>query len=295
MALKSMTGFARAEGVSGDTRWHWEVRTVNGRGLDLRIRLPNGYDALEPQVRDMIAKRLARGSVSASLNVSREQGVSEIRVNEAALQQIIASAERVRATLGGEPLRVESLLAIQGVLQVAEASESEEEAQARSEAMLSSFQSALDGVIGARAAEGERLRQILARLIDTIEALIKTIAASPARQPEAIRRRLAEQVAKLLDASATFDRDRLHQEAVLLATKADVEEELKRLGAHVQSARELLASREPVGRRLDFLAQEFNREANTLCSKSNDAEITRMGLELKALIDQLREQVQNIE
>jgi uncharacterized protein (TIGR00255 family) len=295
MTLKSMTGFARTEGASRGTRWHWEVRSVNGRGLDLRFRLPAGYEGLEPQLRDLIARRLVRGSISVSLSVTRQEGTSQIRLNEVALQQVITAAERVRAAIGGEALKVDSLIALKGVLEFAEAQEDEEEAEARTAAMLATFETAIGSILETRAAEGARLKEVLERALDKIETLVGAIAVSPARQPEAIRRRLSEQVARLLDASASFDRDRLHQEAVLLASRADVEEELKRLAAHVAAARELLASREPVGRRLDFLAQEFNREANTLCSKSNDADITRMGLELKAVIDQMREQVQNIE
>ena len=295
MALKSMTGFARSDGAFGGTSWHWEVRAVNGRGFDLRLRLPQGYEGLEARVREAAAKRLTRGSVAITLAVKRQEGISEIRLNEAALAQVLAAGERVRALTGGEPPRVEGLLGLKSVLEFVEASESEQEAEARSDAMMKILEKALDDVVAARASEGARLRAVLRDQLAEVERLIGAIAASPSRSPESIKQRLREQVARLLDNAAAFDATRLHQEAVLLATRADVEEELKRLAVHVAAARDLLDANEPVGRRLDFLSQEFNREANTLCSKSNAAEITRMGLQLKAVIDQIREQVQNIE
>lgn len=295
MTLKSMTGFARADGAAGQTRWHWEVRSVNGRGLDLRLRLPPGHEGLEPRLREAAAKRIARGNVSITLAVKREEGVSQIRLNSDLLQQVMTAAERVRIAVGGGSASVDSLLAVKGVLELVEIDESEDEAEARTAAMLASFERALEGIQAARAAEGARLRVVLQELLTGIENCISAIAASPARTPEAIRLRLREQVARLLDASTSFDEARLHQEAVLLATRADIEEELQRLQVHVAAARELLDTNEPVGRRLDFLSQEFNREANTVCSKANDGEITRMGLQLKALIEQMREQIQNIE
>jgi uncharacterized protein (TIGR00255 family) len=295
MALKSMTGFARSDGAMGGTSWHWEVRVVNGRGLDVRLRLPPGYEGLEARVREATAKRLRRGSAAITLAVSRQEGLSEIRVNEVALAQVLAAAARVRALTGGEPPRVEGLLGLKGVLEFVEASENEQQAELRFDAMMASLEKALDDVVVARAKEGARLGAVLHDQLAEVEALARAIAASPARCPDIIRQRLREQVGRLLDTSTAFDAARLHQEAVLLATRADVEEELKRLDVHVAAAHDLLAADEPVGRKLDFLSQEFNREANTLCSKSNDAEITGMGLRLRAVIDQMREQVQNIE
>lgn len=295
MTLKSMTGFARADGAAGPTRWHWELRSVNGRGLDVRLKLAPGYEALEPRVRAAAAKRLKRGNVAISLSVRREEGVAQIRLNSDLLQQVLTAAERVRVAVGGESVSVDSILAVKGVLELIEVPESEQEMEQRTQAMLSSLETALEGLEAARASEGARLRDVLLDLLAAIECGAEAIAASPARTPEAIRNRLREQVARLMEASASFDEGRLHQEAVLLATRTDIEEELQRLRAHVAAARELLDAAEPVGRRLDFLSQEFNREANTLCSKSSDGEITRMGLQLKALIEQMREQIQNIE
>ncbi len=295
MTLKSMTGFGRADGAAGPMRWHWEVRSVNSRGLDIRLKLPAGFEALEPRVREAVARRLKRGNVAVALTVKREEAVSQIRLNHDLLQQVLTAAERVRVSVGGGHVSVDGVLGVKGVLEVVEASETDEEAEARALAMLASLEEALQGVEDARASEGARLREVLVDLTLSIERAVEEIAASPARTPEAIRQRLREQVERLLEASPAFDETRLHQEAVLLATKADIEEELQRLRAHVAAARELLDASEPVGRRLDFLSQEFNREANTLCSKANDGQITRLGLHLKALIEQMREQIQNIE
>ena len=295
MTIKSMTGFARADGAAGSTSWHWELRSVNGRGLDLRLRLPPGFEGLEPRVREAANKRLARGSLSINLNVKRSEGVSQIRLNEPALRQVLAALDKLQAMANVEAPRAEGLLGIRGVLEFVEADEGEEAARARAEAMLASLGQALESLVAARAGEGRRLEAVIVEQLVSIEKLVEAVQRSPARTPEAIRQRLKEQLNRLLEPGVPLDETRLYQEAALLATRADVEEELKRLTAHIAGARELLASGEPAGRRLDFLAQEFNREANTLCSKANDAETTRAGLELKAVIDQLREQVQNIE
>jgi uncharacterized protein (TIGR00255 family) len=294
-AVSSMTGFGGDEGRYQAVAWRWDIRSVNSRGLDVRLRLPPGYDAIEPRLRERIGAAITRGSVSVSLNVTREDGGADLRINEAALAKVLAIAERVRASGDFAPLSVEGLLSLRGVLEVAEGAETEEHAEARQVAMLASFDRALQQLVQSRRAEGRRLAPVIEEQLSTIGELVGTIAASPARAPDAIRARLKEQVARLLDANTPLDETRLHQEAALLAVKADVEEELQRLRAHVASARELLASGKPAGRRLDFLAQEFNREANTTCSKANDIETTRAGLSLKAVIEQMREQIQNIE
>ncbi|HET6224525.1 MAG TPA: YicC/YloC family endoribonuclease [Dongiaceae bacterium] len=295
MTIRSMTGFARTDGVTGPIAWHWEVRSVNGRGLDMRLRLPPGSEALEPRIRVAVGKRITRGNVTINLNIKRSQGETRITLNTAAVHQVLAAIETLKTTMDFAPPRPEALLGIKGVLEVVEPEESEAEMQVRTGAMLAGLNEALDGMVRAREAEGRHLETIVRDQLAGIERLVATIAASPARAPEAIRLRLKEQVGRLLETGANLDEGRLYQEAAMLATRADVEEELKRLGAHIAGTRELLSSREPAGRRLDFLAQEFNREANTVCSKSNDPETTRAGLELKAIIDQMREQVQNIE
>ena len=295
MTIKSMTGFARADGTFASTAWHWEVRSVNGRGLDIRLRLPPGVEALEPRVRDAVAKHVSRGSLTLNLNLKRSDGGTELRLNEAALRQVLAALDSLKSRIELSPPRPEALLGLRGVLEAVEPQESEAELQARTDAMLTSLGEALAGMVRAREAEGGRLEAIVRDQLATIERLVALIEASPSRSPEAIRQKLKDQIGRFLDTGTALDEGRLYQEAAMLATKADVEEELKRLGAHLAAARELLASKEPAGRRLDFLAQEFNREANTLCSKASDAETARAGLELKAVIDQMREQVQNIE
>lgn len=295
MPLNSMTGFGRADGSRNGQSWVWEVRSVNGRGLDLRLRLPPGFDALEPRVRELVTKRFNRGSVSVNLQVQRETGVTEIRLNESALAQVLAAADRIRALAGGEPPRIEAVMGMRGVLEVVEPTDDEASQKARHDAMLSNLENALDGLAQSRAAEGERLAGALVAQLAEIGRQVAIVRDSPSRTPGAIADRLAEQVRRLLDGNSAFDRERLHQEAVLLATRADVAEELERLAAHIAAANDLIAETTPVGRKLDFLMQEFNREANTLCSKANANDITRAGLALKTVIDQMREQVANIE
>ena len=295
MTIRSMTAFARTDGAAAGAVWHWEVRTVNGRGLDIRLRLPAGMESLESRIRDMCASKLTRGNVSVSLSYRREAAAAAIKLNEAVLRDVAAALSRAAELIKAAPPSLDGVLGLRGVLDVVEPEEAPEEADARKGMLLTDLDRALDAVVSARAAEGSRLAATLAGQIDEIATLAGEAEASPSRTPERIAQRLTEQVRKLLQAEPRLDEQRLHQEAALLAVKADIAEELQRLGSHIAAARELLVTREPVGRKLDFLTQEFNREANTLCSKSNDAEVTRIGLRLKAVIDQLREQVQNIE
>lgn len=295
MTVKSMTGFSRADGNHAGVSWHWELRSVNGRGLDIRLRLPPGYEHLEAIVREAIGRRLVRGSVTATLNAQRDAGATVLRLNETALGQVLAAADHIRQLTGCERPRPEGLLALKGVLEVVEASDDEAVIAARTEAILASLSSAIDGLASSRAAEGQRLGTVLADQLDEIDRLVAIVETAPGRSVEAIKARIAELVGRLIESASALDPQRLAQEAVLAATRADVEEELKRLRAHVGAARELLADPGAVGRKFDFLAQEFNREANTLCSKASDPEVTRAGLSLKTVIDQMREQVQNIE
>lgn len=295
MPMKSMTGFARRDGALDGATWHWEIRSVNNRGLDLRLRLAPGYEALEPAVREGIARRVTRGSVAVNLRADRQAGETRVRLNETALAGALAAAERIRQITGGEPPRAEGLLALKGVLEVIENPEDEAETARLHGAMLKSFAEALESMVAAREAEGRRLAAVFEVQINDIARLTGLVERAPGRRPEAIQARLTELVGKLTHSGNGLDPARLHQEAVLIATRADVEEELKRLAAHVAAARDLLADDQAIGRKLDFLAQEFNREANTLTSKAGDAEVSRHGLALKIVIDQLREQVQNIE
>lgn len=295
MTLQSMTGFARSEGASNGTSWHWELRSVNNRGLDLRLRLPPGFEALEPKVRDRIAKAFSRGSINANLSITRRARTTEVRLNQAALDRVLAIANRLSDATGAEKPRIDTLLGLKGMIDLVEDADDEEGLAAEQAAVMADLETAVAGLLAARSEEGARLKAVLSDQVSEIERLSASVASSPARSVDAIRARLADQVARLMDTNQGLDPVRLHQEAVILATRADVEEELKRLAAHVEAARELLTGGGAVGRKLDFLAQEFNREANTLTSKAADQEIARAGLALKVVIDQLREQVQNIE
>jgi uncharacterized protein (TIGR00255 family) len=295
MALKSMTGFARADGSAAGSRWTWELRSVNGKGLDVRLRLPPGLERLELPVRERAAKRLSRGSCSFALSLHRDVAEVGLRVNTAALDAVIAAFDSIAARVHAAPPSLDGILAIRGVLETSDGDEDEATRAALDAAVLADLDAALDALVAARAGEGEAIARVLEGHLDRIEALARAAEESPTRTVEAIRARLARQVQDLLDAVPQLDPQRLHQEAVLIATRADIREELDRLFAHVDQARVLIAEGGPVGRRLDFLSQEFNRESNTLCSKANDRELTAIGLDLKAVVDQLREQVQNIE
>lgn len=290
-----MTGFARSKGLLGPTAWSFEVRSVNGRGLDVRVRLPPGYEELEPLIRTASAAQLHRGSVSVLMQVEAQKLESEIRINRDVLDQILVATEALEKSTGRERVRLDSLLGLKGVLEVVEPSENEAARAARISEMLKTYETALESLVANRAAEGARLADILRKQIDEIERLMRIVETSPSRTTDAVAARLSEQIARLVGTSDNLDPQRLHQEAVLIATRADVEEEISRLAAHIAAARELLDDKGSVGRKLDFLAQEFHRETNTLCSKSNDIEITRAGLAMKVIIDQMREQVQNIE
>jgi len=295
MALSSMTGFARAHGVCGSYAWAWEIKSVNGKGLDVRLRLPPGWDAIEAPARGRAAASLARGSIQAALTVERQGVAPAVRINEAVLDAVLTTARALAPRIDARPPSLDGLLALKGVLEVADREEHKDERSAAEAAVSAAFDQVLAGLIEMRRHEGDALGRVLADRLGEIAALVSSAEHAPGRRPEAIRQRLADQVAALLAASERFDADRLHQEAILLATKADIREELDRLAAHVAQAQHLIAQGGAVGRRLDFLAQEFNREANTLCAKANDVELTNIGLELKAVVEQFREQIQNVE
>jgi uncharacterized protein (TIGR00255 family) len=295
MALSSMTGFARADGVVGTYAWAWELKTVNAKGIDLRLRLPSGWDAIEQAVRQRTAEVLSRGTAYANLTVERRGVEPIVRVNESVLAAVLSTLKSLHGRIEAEPPRLDGILAIKGVIEVADADDKEEDRQTAEAAVAAGFEVALKGLVQMRRHEGEALGRVLLVRLDEIAALATAADAAPGRQPDAIKRRLAEQVAMLLDNAGRFDSDRLHQEAILLAAKADVREELDRLAAHVAQARKLIGSGGAVGRRLDFLAQELNRESNTICAKSNDVELTNIGLQLKTVVEQFREQVQNLE
>ncbi|HZP78079.1 MAG TPA: YicC/YloC family endoribonuclease [Pseudolabrys sp.] len=295
MALSSMTGFARGHGVSGAYAWGWELKSVNAKGLDLRLRLPPGWDAIEVPVRKRGAEVLARGTVYANLTVERTGSAPAVRINEPVLSAVLTTLGALKGKVEAAPATLDGILALKGVIEVTEADEREDDRRAAETAIIAGFDAALVALAQMRRAEGETLARVLSTRLTEIGALAAQAEAAPGRKPEAVRARLAEQLAALLAASERFDPDRLHQEAILIAAKADIREELDRLVSHVAQAQKLVADGGAVGRRLDFLAQELNRESNTLCAKSNDVELTNIGLELKTVVEQFREQVQNLE
>jgi uncharacterized protein (TIGR00255 family) len=295
MALSSMTGFARGHGVSGTYSWAWELKSVNAKGLDLRLRLPAGWDAVEGPVRGSGAQVLARGTIYGTLTVERPGVAPVVRVNEPVLAAVLATIKNLAGRVQAAEPRLDGILALKGVIEVLDEDEHEDERRAAEAAVVAGFQETVADLVGMRRREGAALGQVLTQRANEIAALAARAEAAPGRRPEAIKARIAEQVAMLLDASQRLDPDRLHQEAILIATKADIREELDRLASHVAQVERLIAAGGAIGRRLDFLAQELNREANTLCSKSNDVELTNIGLELKSVVEQFREQVQNLE
>ena len=295
MALSSMTGFARSHGASGPYTFEWELKSVNAKGFDLRLRLPPGWDDIEAGAKKRAGELLSRGTVYANLNVKRTNAVAQVRINEDVLAAVVRVAGIVAGKIDAVAPSVDGLLAIKGVIEVAEPEGDEDEDNAARAAVAEAFDKALAELVEMRKREGTSLGQILIQRVDEVEQLSKKAEAAPGRKPEAIKARLAEQIASLLDTSDRFDSDRLMQEAILIATRADIREELDRIASHIAQARELIGKGGPVGRKLDFLAQEFHREVNTCCSKSNDIELTNTGLAMKNVVEQFREQVQNLE
>ena len=294
MPLASMTGFARSAGACDGLAWAWELRSVNGRGLDLRLRLPPGFDALEPALREAAGRVLKRGNVTANLTVRREDS-PRLAPDPAALEQVLALATALAARIqGAPPPRAEALLALPGILRAAPTDEATI-SDAQSTEVRAGFSRAVADLVTARRDEGARLASVLDALLAEIAALHARAAREAADQPAAHRARLMENLRALLAESPSLPEERIAQEVALLAARSDVREELDRLASHIAAARALLAEGAQVGRRLDFLVQEFNREANTLCSKSASVALTATGLALKSAIEQLREQVQNIE
>jgi len=290
-----MTGFARAEGAVGDFGWTWELKSVNGRNLDIRCRFPSGYENLDSFVRSRATETVKRGNLAVTLTVDDAASQGRLTVNRAALEQILGIAAEFGPKLSAEPPRIDGLLALKGVLDVALPEIDETEAAKRTEALQRGFGKAIDGLAEMRRVEGKRLVELVLAHLQEIERLCKAAAASAGAQPLAIRQKVEKQFAELLQGLTPLNEERLAQEAAVLAGKADVREELDRLAAHIAAARDLVGKGGAVGRKLDFLCQEFNREANTLCSKSADIGLTNIGIELKAAIEQLREQIQNIE
>jgi uncharacterized protein (TIGR00255 family) len=294
MAIKSMTGFARESGVTGAHQWAWEIKTVNGRSLEVRLRAPPGFDATAEAARRAVLASLGRGQCQLTLTLARGAGTTNVRVNRDALRALIDALSGLDLPASVQPASLDGLLAVRGVVEV-----DDDGREAFDEGLHADLVAGASRLVeqlqAARAIEGAALAVILADQLDQMTVLVEAAEACPERQPEAVKARLRQQVQALLDTTQVLDADRLHQEAALLASRADVREEIDRLKAHLAAARDLLVGDGPVGRRLDFLAQEFGRETNTLCSKANVVSLSRIGLDLKAVVEQFREQVQNVE
>jgi len=289
-----MTGFARCDGADTHYRWHWELKSVNGRSLDVRTRL-GSFDQLDARVKAETAKLLNRGSISINLQATALERTPTIRVNADLLRQIVEQSRQVADSLSLPAPSLDSLMGMRGVLEVTDDAEDEEQTAERLERMFADFQGAVQALSDARLAEGTRLADLVDQQLTTISELTQAASQAAAAQPEQIREKVRQQITDMLGSAPPLPEERLAQEAAVLATKADIREELDRLNAHVAAARDLLAAGSPIGRKFDFLAQEFNREANTFCSKVTDVGLKNMGLELKAVIEQMREQIQNIE
>ncbi len=295
MALSSMTGFARGHGITGAYAWSWEVKSVNAKGIDLRFRMPAGWDAVEVPARARASEKLSRGTVYANLTVERKGVQPTAKINEPVLSAILSTLKSLSGKVEAAPASLDGILSLKGVIEVTEEDEREEDHRAAETAIIAGFEQALASLVAMRRAEGATLGRLLTARLDEIAVLAARAEKAPGRKPEAIKARLAEQVATLLSASERFDSDRLYQEAVLLAAKADIREELDRLASHVAQAKKLIDDGGAIGRKLDFLAQELHRESNTLTAKANDVDLTNIGLELKTVVEQFREQVQNLE
>ena len=295
MSLKSMTGFARTSGHRPPWAWAWEIKAVNAKGLDVRLRLPPGFDRIEAEARAKLTGGLARGTIYATLTAQREATTPQVRINTEILGALVEAVANMPSNPNMRLASLDGLLGVRGVVEVTDAADDETILAEAAAAALKGLEGALKELVQARKSEGAALQAVLGARVERIAALTQSAEDCPGRKVEAVKARLAQAIALLTDASPALDPARLHQEALLMAAKADVREELDRLKTHVAAARELLASDAPAGRKLDFLAQEFAREANTLCSKSNDAALTSIGMELRVEIEQFREQVQNIE
>jgi len=295
MSLKSMTGFARTSGHRPPWAWAWEIKAVNAKGLDVRLRLPPGFDRIEAEARAKLTGGLARGTVYATLTAQREATTPQVRINTEILGALVEAVANMPSNHNMRLASLDGLLGVRGVVEVTDAADDETILAEAAAAALKGLEAALKDLVQARMTEGAALQAVLGERVERIAALTQGAEDCPGRKVEAVKARLAQAIALLTDASPALDPARLHQEALLMAAKADVREELDRLKTHVTAARALLASHAPAGRKLDFLAQEFAREANTLCAKSNDAALTSLGMELRVEIEQFREQVQNIE
>ncbi|ODT99671.1 MAG: YicC family protein [Rhodospirillales bacterium SCN 65-16] len=297
--IASMTGYSRAQGSDDRRRWVWEARSVNGRNLEIRCRVPQGFERLENPARTAVGGHVKRGNVSLTLTIASERQSKPLSINRTLLAELGALVEEVRRTTGAAAPSADGLLRVRGVVEEEEDSAESEEALAKLDrALQSTLDDALKSLVAARAAEGKALTGVIEGHVAEIESLCVRAAERAQAQMGTVRQRFLGQLAEVLEHVPALSEERFAQEVALLVGKADVREELDRLTAHIAQARSLLADARPdnpVGRKFDFLCQEFNREANTLCSKSADIELTRIGIDLKGAVERMREQVQNVE
>lgn len=295
MSIASMTGFARTSGAVGDFLWTWELKSVNGRSLDVRCRVPQGFEAMDGLVRQAAAEHLKRGNLSANLTVDDVASRGRLTVNRVALDQILSLLGEMKGRVDAQPATLDGLLGLKGVLELETPPVDAETLTRRQQAIEAGLKQAMTELGAMRRVEGKRLADVVGGHLDEVERLRVAAVSTAGAQPVNIRKRLEEQLRELMPEGVPVDPERLAQELALIAGRADVREEIDRLEAHVAAARDLIKKGVAVGRKLDFLCQEFNREANTLCSKAADLALTNLGIELKAAIEQLREQIQNIE
>tara|TARA_B100001123_G_scaffold401331_1_gene487913 strand:- start:93 stop:965 length:873 start_codon:yes stop_codon:yes gene_type:complete len=290
-----MTGFARVEGAESGFSWAWEIKSVNARSLDIRVRLPAGMDSIESELRSLVPKRLMRGNIFANLTLNKTSNSHDISINTDVLGNLIEIAKQFSKTHNVPLLGLDGLLSIRGVIEVKEEEETKQQKKELEDIILVGLGKALDQLVKSRYDEGENLRVSVENHLNCIEQYVEEACNIVSTQQSFFSERLLRQVKSLSDAMPALTEERLVQEATLLAVRADITEELDRLSAHIQGARELILNGSPLGRKLDFLCQEFNRETNTICSKSSNLDLTRVGLGLKASIEQMREQIQNLE
>lgn len=290
-----MTGFARCEGDADGTHWVWEIRSVNGKGLDIRLRLPSGFDRLDMPSRKVCNAVLNRGNLQLNLTLTGSAETAALQVNEGALQMVLSRIADLNKSNNFKKSTAAEILAVRGVLEPSANEQSPDARDSLDKALIAGLEETVQSLENHRKSEGAALADMLLGHISTIETLVGRAKADPATHIDAIRERFEKQLDQLIERNGKLDNDRLEQEIAILATKADIREEIDRLEAHIAAARDLIAKGSPVGRKLEFLAQEFNRECNTLCSKSNAISITQTGLDMKVVIDQFREQVLNVE
>lgn len=295
MSLKSMTGFASGSAAHSGYSWSFEVKSVNAKGLDIRSRVPSFLDGLDIEIKKLVSKSLQRGTIFVNLNIERDGADNDFTINSKLLDSLIETASAYSDRPGIAPASIDGLMNIKGVIDFSSKGIDEDEKKQLLTALIKHLQTVVSDLIEARLGEGLRMQEILSSNMDEMLALVASAEQCAAVRIEAVRDRFQANVERLLQDDASVSKDRLEQEIAILAVKADITEEIDRLRSHITEAREIMESSDAVGRRLDFLSQEFNREANTLCSKSNDKDLTRIGLAMKVLIDQFREQIQNIE